>query len=138
MHIQANVTKAYFGQMYGDLDGAGVRKDCKVAKVQKDAWLKRREDGTLHTPTTGWVLSLEVRKDMNQTFLNTRFPTYHGAKIKNSVKEGGSHKPIGLKSHDYHKMMQHMFSTTLRAMAIQGGPSRDLCNTIYELSVVFR
>jgi hypothetical protein len=135
MHIEVNVAKAVFRHIYGELDNKKVRKDCKIAKVHKSAWLKKR-NGEVETPTAGWVLPERILKSMNQTFMNTRFPTYYGAKIKNSVKTVGSKRPTGLKSHDYHKMMQHMLPIALRS-AGASAVKKDLCTAINEISAVF-
>ena len=90
MHIEVNVAKALFKHIYGELDNKKVRKDCKVAKVHKSAWLIERRNGEVETPIAGWMLLERILKSMNQTFINTRFPTYYGAKIKNSVKTVGA------------------------------------------------
>ena len=101
MHIEANIGKALFSHIYGELDNKKVQKDCKIAKVHKSAWLRKNINGERKTPTTGWVLLEWILKNMNETFMNTRFPTYYGAKIRNSVKTTGSKQPNRLKSHDY-------------------------------------
>ncbi len=138
MHIEVNVAKAVFKHIYGEQDGKEVRRDCKIAKVHKKAWLKRGVDGHLMDPPAArWVLPEMTRKSMNQVFMTSRFPTYYGAKIKNSVKSSGSNRPTGLKSHDYHKMMQHMLSIALRSVGA-ADTNKDLCTVVYELSSVFR
>ena len=137
MHIEVNVAKALFKHIYGELDNKKVQKDCKVAKVHKSAWLIERRNGEVETPIAGWVLPERILKSMNQTFMNTRFPTYYGAKIKNSVKTAGAKQPSGLKSHDYHKMMHHMLPIALRS-AGASAIRKDLCTLINEISTVFR
>ena len=90
MHIEVNVAKVVFRHMYGELDNKKMQKDCKIAKVHKSAWLKKKRNREREIPTAGWVLLEWVLKFMNQTFMNIRFPTYYGAKIRNSVKIVGS------------------------------------------------
>ena len=97
---------------------------------QKEEWGGR-------DPNNRVGVSREDLEVHESNLLNTRFPTYYGAKIKNSVKTAGTGRPTGLKSHDYHKMMQHMLPIALRSTEARAH-RKDLCIAINEITTVFR
>ena len=116
MHIEVNVARSVLKHIYGTNDGEGIRKDCKDAGVQKEAWLVPLIDGTTYTPPARWVIPLPLRKAMNRLLSEMRFPTGYGALVQRSVnvRANDGKAPHSLKSHDYHKIMQHILPVALR------------------------
>lgn len=56
-------------------------------------------------PDAPWALPRDVLKSMNGMLSEMKFPSHYDAGLRESTSIGGSSIPIGLKSHDYHKMM---------------------------------
>lgn len=151
MHIEVNVCKSLIKHLYGVNDCEALRKDLKVAKVHKNAWIKTRvlKEGDIvvrkwrETPPARWVLPSSTLKQMNMFMSSIRFPTGYGAKLRGSCTTVGrdgnltAKPPHGLKSHDYHKMMQHILPLAIRT-CVEGPDTKDLRETIYELSSLFR
>src|SRR5450759_5112868 len=83
-----------------------------------------------------WVLPRQVRKEMNHLLLTVKFPTGYGAKLKSSCQGGTADEPTGLKSHDYHKLMQHLLPLALHSCVADIRPA--VCKVIYDLCDIFR
>lgn len=141
MHIEVNVTKSLLKNMYGTKDGFPVRRDCEIAGMQKKGWLKIGQDGKpikVKREETSWILDWQARKAINSLLCSTRFPTGYGTKLINCVNPQKDIKaPHELKSHDYHKIMQHVLSTALRA-SDHSARTSSLRKAVYEMSTIFR
>lgn len=121
------------GFLWGKSDTVNVREDCKANKVQKSYWMK---PGQEKSPPAPWILPKEVRNKVNHLLSTVKFPTGYGAKLKSSCQGGTAHEPTGLKSHDYHKLMQHLLPLALRCCVEDKRPA--LCKVIYDLCDIFR
>lgn len=137
MHIEVNVCKSLIKHMYGENDGEPLRKDCKEARMHRRAWIKRGVDGSKIMPNARWILPRAIRKKMNECISSMRFPTGYGAKLRGSCTKNDASPPHGLKSHDYHKLMEHILPAAMRS-CVTGTETKLLRETIYELSAIFR
>jgi hypothetical protein len=141
MHIEVNITKSLLRNVYGTRDNLSVRRDCQKAGMHRRSWPKIGQDGKpkrVRREDTSWILDKEVRKAMNALFCSTRFPTKYGAKLRNCCNpRNAKEPPHGLKSHDYHKIMQHVLPIALRACD-QNARTKRLREAIYEMSAIFR
>jgi hypothetical protein len=135
MHIEVNVTKNLLKHIYGVNDGGLLRNDCKDVGVHRISWVD--EHGLYDRDIAPWIFSRPVLKEMNSIICATRFPTHYGASFRSSCKSNDFHAPHGLKSHDYHKMMQHVLPIAVRCSSF-GPDSKLLRECIYELSTLFR
>lgn len=141
MHIEVNVCKSIMKHTYGTNNTAAVRNDCKDAGMHKAVWTipehsDDSDDGDDPHLIPPWVLPKPVIKELNDMLSKSRFPTGYGAKLRGSCKAAGTDQPSGLKSHDYHKLMQHMLPVALRSLA--HSHRKALCNVIYDLAEIFR
>ena len=131
MHIEKNITESLIKFLEGTKDTVKVRQDLKVRNQQPHLWAKAdsKKAGKFIKPMAPYVLS----KEEKQTFhARLRFPSGYAAAFKKHVK----HKTKvlgGMKSHDYHIMMQHVLPVCLRGLLPQA-----VRMTIIQLSHVFR
>jgi hypothetical protein len=116
MHIETNVSKNVLGFLYGTKDSKGVRASCQKMGMHRHAWIAEDENPRDHPPK--WQLSIPDRKAMNEMFAKIRLPTGYGARLRLATKGKESGPPVGLKSHDHHKMMQHILPVALRSIVI--------------------
>ena len=100
MHIEVNVTKTLVKHLYGTNDNPQLRDDCKEVGVLQHAWMQEGQGGRMEMPRANWVLSIRERKDMNEVFSTSQFPTGYAAKLRGSCSKDDSRQPYGLKSHD--------------------------------------
>jgi hypothetical protein len=132
MHIEVNVVKSLVKHLYGANDNIALREDCEEARMHRHAWM--REDGQ---HAANWVIAPQTRKAMNEVFSTIRFPAGYGAKFRGSCSRNDAGAPNGLKSHDWHKMMEHLLPVVLRA-CVHTPETKLLRETIYDLSTLFR
>lgn len=135
MHIEVNVTKTLLKHIHGTNDGATLCNDCKVVGVHRSSWVD--DNGQFDRDSASWILPRIILKDLNKIFSTIRFPSHYGASFRGSCRENDFHIPHGLKSHDYHKMMQHILPVAIRC--VSSGPDfKKLRGCIYDLSTLFR
>ena len=135
MHIEVNVTKNMLKHIYGANDGIAIRNDCKDMRVHQMSWVD--EHGQFDRASASWIFPRAILKEMNKIFSTTRFPSHYGVSFQGSCQPNDFHIPHGLKSHDYHKMMQHMLPIAVRC-ASPDPDYKSLRECIYELSTLFR
>ena len=132
MHIEVNVGKNLVKHLYGVQDTKAIQEDAEEVGVLQHSWISA--DGEL--PEAQWVLPTRRLKQMNGELGNMKYPSHYGATLRGSCSSDNAKPPIGLKSHDYHKLMQHILPIALRSS--DDDPSRRLLRaTIYELSSIF-
>lgn len=119
--------------LYGIRNTKAVRDDAQQVGVLRHSWVT--EDGEL--PAAHWILPTPILKQMNGMLGNMKYPSDYGATLRGSCSADDAAPPIGLKSHDYHKLMQHILPIALRSN--DGSAERRLLRaTIYELCAIFR
>ncbi len=111
MHIEVNVAKNLMKHMYGTNDSREIREDAENVGVMSGSWIT--EEGQI--PEAPWVLPQHVLKRMNGMICKMKFPSHYGAGFWRCTTGLDSGLPIGLKSHDYHKLIQHILPAVLRA-----------------------
>lgn len=111
MHIEVNVAKNLMKHIYGTNDSRAVREDAEEAGVVSMSWIT--EEG--ESPEAQWVLPTHVLKRMNGMICKMKFPSHYGAGFRRCTTGQDVGLPIGLKSHDYHKLMQHILPVVLCA-----------------------
>ena len=129
MHIEANVAKNLLHTILGKegKDGHAVRSNCKAYKVQPDSWCG--PNGVL--PPAPWILTTAERRIFMERLSTMRYPTGYGAGFKYSFSN--CDMPRGLKSHDYHCLLQHGFPGAIRGLL-----TPLVCKAIYALCAIFR
>ncbi|CAM6086236.1 unnamed protein product [Calypogeia fissa] len=112
MHIEANVAKNLLQTIMGihGKDSRAVQQNFEAFQMHEDAW-SAPDDPDL--PPAPWILSVEERVIFMDKLSKMIFPTMYGAGFMYSF---GAEWPRGLKSHDYHCLIQHGFSTAIRGL----------------------
>jgi hypothetical protein len=132
MHIEVNVCKNLMRHLYGIQNTKAIREDAEEAGVVQHSWID--EDGEL--PNAHWILPTRLLKRINGELGDIKYPSHYGATLRGSCSSDDSIPPVGLKSHDYHKLMQHILPIAL--LSSDDDPFQRLLRaTIYELSFLF-
>ena len=123
----------------GKKDTVKVRRDLQRRNVRRHLWLTPhpRKAGKMVKPRASYVLSEDEFDKFAKCIESLKTPTGYSSNLKRSIckKNFG-----GLKSHDYHILMQQIMPLTLRGL-MQPGPRmaimrmcrvfRRLCTKVY-------
>ena len=109
MHIFKNVASTLWDHLIGARDSVNVREDLRNIGRMRQAWPRIGLRGKIELPRAPWMLLKTEEKMVKQQICSFRTPTGHmrclkGAFIKK--KKRGVERISGLKSHDWHKMIQ--------------------------------
>ena len=134
MHIEKNITESLIKFLEGTKDTVKVRQDLKVRNQHSHLWPTAdvKTPGKFVKPLAPWLLSKQDKKIFHKRISNLRVPTGYAAAFKKHVK----HKTKvlgGMKSHDYHVMMQQILPVCLRGLM-----QKPVRMTIIQLSLVFQ
>lgn len=117
MHIFKNVASNIWDHLIGARDSLRVREDLRSINRLPSTWPQEsRNEGKVILPKAPWILSKEEERQVKDRLASIRTPTGFMRSLKGaftSTKKRGSTKLYGLKSHDWHKMLQVL----LNAMA---------------------
>ena len=107
MHCEKNVCDNILRTFMGDKDNAVVRIDLQQRGIRLQLWLQRRERnaGRFWQPDALYVLSAVDKKEFLDTFKSIRTPSRYVSTLYTKTSDG---KLRGLKSHDYHILMQQI------------------------------
>lgn len=105
MHIEANVAKNVLQTLCGfdKKDNESVRESCESPMVLPMAHMI---PGCSTPPNSPWIFTREEKQTFKKRLPNIKFPIGYGVGFSKSFS-GTS--PKGLKSHDYHCLLQHGF-----------------------------
>ena len=105
MHCEKNITENILKTLSGEKDNLEVRLDMKEVFIRKHLWpVPGKKPGSAILPRSSYVLTKEERKVFVHGIGSLRTPTQYMGQLKKRVQMNGSMK--GLKSHDYHVLMQ--------------------------------
>jgi hypothetical protein len=133
MHIEVNVAKNLLAHLYGVNDSITQRHGAQEVGMLRSCWIT--VDGS--KPVASWVLPKDVLRRMNGMICNMKFPSHYGAGFRGCTTSESCIPPIGLKSHDYHKLMQHVLPVVLR-ICDTDSTRRFLRQGIYDMCTIFR
>jgi hypothetical protein len=109
-----------------------ARKDLAVLCVRPSLEVKKTAKGNLTRPQTPYCLMTTERKEILKWLKNLKFPDRYAANIKRTVNVGIG-KLNGLKSHDYHIIMERLLPVMLH-----GCLDTDLWEMFAELNYFYR
>lgn len=128
MHIFKNVGESIWKHLIGEKDTIAARHDLKESNTKKEYWIKDGED---HAPKVPWTFTKDELNHVCSIIHDIRTPTGFAHSLRASFTVDG--KLQGLKSHDWLKMIQFIYP-----LSIRGCLSKDICETIYKLSIIVR
>jgi hypothetical protein len=134
MHCEMNVAKNFLKTITGLKDTVKVRRDLQRRGIRKHLWLTAnpRRAGKLMKPAAPYVLSDAEFDVFASTIESLRTPSRYASVLRKHIR---SKKFGGLKSHDYHVLMQELMPLALRGL-LKPGPRlakvfRWICTKLY-------
>jgi len=113
MHTEKNVSENILKTLFGEKDTTKVRLDLENRNIRCHLWLRRMgsEGSKAYMPDARYALS----KDDQDLFLRTlkalKLPTHYSSTLHSKISKG---KLFGLKSHDYHVLIQDIMFLCMR------------------------
>ncbi|XP_028122444.1 uncharacterized protein LOC114319615 [Camellia sinensis] len=136
MHVEKNFSENTFGTMLGidekNKDTNKARMDLEDMGIRKELWLTRRPDGTFVKPREIFSLTPEERVGFFELLKSVKSPDDYAANISRLVNERNG-KLGGLKSHDYHVLIQQILPIEMR-----GDVNKEISKTLFELGSFFQ
>ena len=112
MHVEKNIAEAVLKFLLGEKDTPESRRDLEVLGQRHELWLRPRAN-KYHKPHAPYVLTDAEKKMFISEVSAIRTPTgYWSALGKHFQKD----KFIGLKSHDYHCLLQQLIPVVVRKL----------------------
>ncbi|GJR59299.1 hypothetical protein Tco_1501461 [Tanacetum coccineum] len=116
MHVEKNVCQSLVETLLNvpgkTKDGMNVRLDLAELGIKPELFARQEEDKTT-LPPAGYTLTNAEKDIFCETLSNIRVPQYYCSNFSSlvSLKD---RKLIGLKSHDYHMLMQEFLPIAIR------------------------
>jgi hypothetical protein len=134
MHIEGNVGKSVIQALYGEKERKW-REACEEFDRHPDVWVSNSEvhpTSGKRTPSAPWVLGVHERREFRQRIGDMRFPTGYGANLRKAFgREDNAKWPRYLKTHDYHRLLQHIIP-----IAIIGLGSEEVQHALSSLATL--
>lgn len=118
MHVEKNVAESLVGTLLNvpgkTKDGLNARLDLAELGVKQELFARQEQDGTT-LPPAGYTLTNAEKDIFCDTLHNIRVPQGYCSNFSSlvSLKD---RKLIGLKSHDYHMLMQEFLPVAIRSI----------------------
>jgi hypothetical protein len=136
MHQECNVAESIISMCLDvtgfSIDNMNARKDLAVLCDHPSLEVKKTAKGNLTRPWAPYCLMMIERKEILKWLKKLKFPDRYATNIKWAINVGTS-KLNGLKSHDYHIIMERLLPVMLR-----GYLGTDLWEMFAELSYFYR
>jgi hypothetical protein len=139
MHCEQNLAKNILKTITGEKDTVKVRRDLQRRGIRKHLWLTSnpKKPGKMLKPAAEYVLSNEEFEVFASTIESLKTPSGYVSNLSPYIRKKFFG---GLKSHDYHVLMQQILPLALRGL-LQPGPRlavmrickvfRRICNKVY-------
>ena len=117
MHVEKNVAESLISTMLHDSklkDGINSRKDLEEWGIRKSLYAQPRGNRT-YLPPAPYMLSLSRKKIFCKRLHDFKGPDGYCSNFKRFVSLEDC-KVSGLKSHDYHVLMQQLLSIAVREL----------------------
>ena len=114
MHIEKNIAESVLKYLFGDKDSLDSRRDLQEMGVRRDLWLRRRPNRqAFWKPQAPYVFSEAEKKIFIDEVSAIRTPTGYGSALGKHLRKT---KFLGLKSHDYHCLIQQIIPVVSRTL----------------------
>lgn len=114
MHIEKNIAESAIKFMFGEKDTAKSRRDMEAMGSRRELWLRPgRNRQTFFKPPAPYVLTEQERKIFIREVSAIRTPAGYGSSLGKHVKKS---RFVGLKSHDYHCLVQQIIPVVIRTL----------------------
>lgn len=132
MHTEKNVAENILRTMFGEKDIAKVRLDLENRNIRRHLWLRRMgsEGSRAYMPDATYVLSKGDQDLFLRTLKALKLPTHYSSTLHSKISKG---KLSGLKSHDYHVLIQDIMPLCMRNIG-----DESLTKTMIRLCRIFK
>ena len=132
MHCEKNVCENILKTIMGEKDSAVVRLDMQQMGIRPQLWLSTvgPNQNRLWLPNAPYVLSVADRREFMDTLRSIRTPSRYVSTLHARINDG---KLRGLKSHDYHILLQQVMPVCLRNIG-----DRRVVGAIMRVSRIFQ
>jgi hypothetical protein len=114
MHIEKNIAESVMKYLFGEKDTVESRKDMEALGVRPELWLRPRANrATFVKPHAPYVLTEAEKKLFIEEVSTICTPTGYGSALGKHLKKS---KFQGLKSHDYHCLIQQIIPVVSRTL----------------------
>lgn len=114
MHIEKNVAESLVKFLFGEKDTPETRRDLEEIGVRRELWLRPRANGQrFHKPQAPYVFTEDEKKVFVDEVSAIRTPTGYGSALGKHFKKS---RFLGLKSHDYHCLVQQIIPVAIRTL----------------------
>ncbi len=116
MHCEKNITENILKTAFGEKDSPSVRTDMQARGIRAHLHLQPSGPNRdrFYMPDAPYVLSAADQGKVLRVLKNLRTPTNYVASLHTKISKG---KLSGLKSHDYHILMQQILPLSFRKVA---------------------
>ena len=117
MHFFMNVGQALWDHITGKKDSLGTREDLRIiGHLPSSASPRMGTRGKMILPKAPWILSKVEQERMKGVITSICTPTGYMRSLRGAftkAKQGGPTQLYGLRSHNWHKVLQVPFATFL-------------------------
>ena len=114
MHCEKNLCENIMKTIWGLKDTLKVRLDLKEASIRPELHPKPGGNDTIILPVAPYVLSKVEKSKFIKTIRNLKTPSNYVGQLSKRITVDGDLR--GLKSHDYHIMMQQILPLCVRTL----------------------
>ncbi|KAL5555316.1 hypothetical protein UlMin_037552 [Ulmus minor] len=134
MHIEKNICDSLLGTLMGDphksKDTDNARRDLQNLGIRSKLHLYE-DDNRLMKPATEYTFSKANRRKFCRFVRSVKFPDGFASNLSKNVAQNDS-RIVGLKSHDYHVIMQRLLPVGYWSLV-----NKTISSTIIELCTFF-
>ena len=115
MHMEKNICENILRTLLGEKDKPSTRVDMQVKGIREHLWLQPlpRNPNKFFIPDAAYVLPRNDKSVFLKTLQTIKTPTGYNSNLANRITK---EKIRGLKSHDYHVLMQQLLPVALRGL----------------------
>ena len=114
MHVEKNIAESVLKFLFGDKDTVESRKDMEALGIRRELWLRPRPNRQSFTkPQAPYVFTDAEKKLFIEEVSAICTPTGYGSALGKHLKKS---KFQGLKSHDYHCLIQQIIPVVSRTL----------------------
>ena len=131
MHCEKNLGENILKTIFGEKDSPKVRLDLQNRGIRRHLWLRmvREQRNRAFMPNAEYVLSKESREKFLANLKGIKLPSDYCSSLHSKVSKG---KLTGLKSHDYHVLIQDLLPVCMRDLGCDA-----LTSVIVRISRIF-
>ena len=114
MHVEKNIAESVLKFLFGDKDSAESRRDLEEMGIRRELWLRPRANRqTFFKPQAPYVFTEAEKRVFLEEVSAICTPTGYGSAFGKHLKKS---KFQGLKSHDYHCLIQQIIPVVSRTL----------------------